>query len=502
MEKRNTPNSGNDKTDRMESRAAAPVEKTAREVNREISAELKRQKAADREKVIRRDVGTGINAMERAQRKHKGDIFAQLSSFFDNYVIKAGTGRKRVISARTSEIYKEDLFKMLEVLRELGRKPQNLSDIGQSHVIALIRYWGDKGYAPSTVQNFITVLRRFLTFIGKDKILPRGNDLTKWMKDHSIETNTRRSYIPTESKAWDEKGVDLFMVVSLIKEICPITAIQIEMQAAFGLRPKESIQINPRGADCGNFLRVVYGTKGGRPRDVQFDPDESVATWQRDVLERAKLRAMQNRKGTLSIDGLNIQESKRNFYYVCSKAGVTQKALGVTPHGLRHQYAARRYKQITGMNTPVSGMAPATINADTYQADLHARGEISEALGHFRPDITRAYVGSLPALAKNRKKNVGKWIALTEGDAAFQEALKEAGIEEAWLAGKAGQGVELNGHDSLRIIVRSKDRMPLSDNAEFQLNQKLSGLYIYKIDLSQHFAGGPPNDSLELHLHE
>ena len=101
MNERTTPDSGNDntpsgKSDRMENRAPAPVEKTARQINKEISAELKREKAADREKVIRRDVGTGINAMERAQKKHKGDIFGQLSSFFDNYVIKAGTGRKRV----------------------------------------------------------------------------------------------------------------------------------------------------------------------------------------------------------------------------------------------------------------------------------------------------------------------------------------------------------------------------------------------------------------------
>lgn len=333
------------------------------------------------------------------------------------------------------------MFKLLRQLKEQGRGVSNLREIGQPHAVALIRYWGEKGDSAGTIQNRITILRRFLGFIGRDKILPKGHELKAWLHKHGLETNITRSYIPTESKAWDEKGVDLFMVVSRMKEICPITAIQIEIQAAFGLRMKESMQLNPRGADCGNVLRVVHGTKGGLPRDVDFDPDDSIAIWQRDVLERAKLHAMQNRKGTLSIDGLTLQQSKRYFYYMCEKAGVTQKELGVTAHGLRHQYAARRYRQITGMDTPVSALGPDRIDEGVKQVDLQARVEISKSLGHFRPDITRAYVGSLPALAKNRKKNVDQWIALTEGDVAFREALQEAGIEEAWLAGKAGQGV-------------------------------------------------------------
>lgn len=413
-------------------------EKTARQINKEISEELKREKQEERAKVSKRDVGTGIGALERAERKYKGDIFGQLSFFFQNYLIKAGTGRTRYVSNRTGEIYRGELFKMLEALRDLGKKPAKLSELGQAHAIALMRRWSEQGLAISTIQNRISILRRFLTFIGKDKIIPKGDDLTNWIETHSIDLEVRRNYVPTESKAWNENGVDQFKVIEAMREICPITAIQLELQAAFGLRMKESLQLNPRGADFGNVLRVVYGTKGGLPRDVAFDQDQSICLWQRDVLERAKMLALQNRKGTVSLDGKSLKQSKWHFYNKLKKAGVTKKDLGVTAHGLRHEYAARRYKQITGMDTPVSSLAPSVIDEGARHADRIAREEISKDLGHFRSNITTAYVGSLPALVKNRKKNVDMWIALTEGNEEFLRVVKEAGIKSAWLAGKAG----------------------------------------------------------------
>ncbi|MDT7524399.1 hypothetical protein RAE21_18770 [Rhodoferax sp. TBRC 17198] len=119
-------------------KASQPVrEKTAREINREISQQLKEEKYREREKRTAR--GSGLGALERAEKKHKGDAVAQLAMFFGEYNIKAGTGRSRYISERTRDIYAEEMFKLLRQLKEQGRGVSNLRELGQPHAVALIR---------------------------------------------------------------------------------------------------------------------------------------------------------------------------------------------------------------------------------------------------------------------------------------------------------------------------------------------------------------------------
>ncbi len=72
------------------------------------------------------------------------------------------------------------------------------------------------------------------------------------------------------------------------------------------------------------------------------------------------------------------------------KAGVTREQLGVTAHGLRHQFAQEFHVELTDVQAPVRGgdacADPATLNA--------ALLEIARQLGHNRTAITCAYLGS------------------------------------------------------------------------------------------------------------
>ena len=72
------------------------------------------------------------------------------------------------------------------------------------------------------------------------------------------------------------------------------------------------------------------------------------------------------------------------------KAGVTKKALGVTAHGLRHQFAQDFHVELTDVQAPVRGgdacADPGILNAALF--------EIAHQLGHNRPAITCAYLGS------------------------------------------------------------------------------------------------------------
>jgi len=127
------------------------------------------------------------------------------------------------------------------------------------------------------------VLRRFLCFWGKAGVIPKGQTLKTLLNQEGMEVDQWRKMVSVESLAWSDKGVDLDATLKQVKNACPITAMQLEVQAAFGLRMAESLHLDPRAADYGDMLRIVHGTKGGLPRDIPFDEEHGTRAWQRDA---------------------------------------------------------------------------------------------------------------------------------------------------------------------------------------------------------------------------
>lgn len=74
-----------------------------------------------------------------------------------------------------------------------------------------------------------------------------------------------------------------------------------------------------------------------------------------------------------------------------AKLGLTKEGLGVTAHGLRHQYAQNRYVKLVGVITPIQGGDPALIDRDTH---IHACYDVMQHLGHSRVDVAASYYGS------------------------------------------------------------------------------------------------------------
>lgn len=473
---------------------------STREANRRIREEAKAQKL--RERAASRSAGAGLAVLARVQKRHPDNPKAQLAMFLSEFVIKAGTGRQRPVSERTNSCYSEGLMRMIDDLRSDRAAIRNLGELGKTHALRLIKFWIKQEQASSTIQNKISVLRRFLTFIGKEHAIPKGHELRAWLLQNGVEAPNWRQTVATESKAWDEHNVDLGTVLETLRKYSPITAIQLEMQAAFGLRMKESLQIVPNAADYGDMLRVMYGTKGGLPRDVPFEDDPAMREWQRDVLERAKLHSAANRKGTLSTPGKSLNQNKAHFYYQVRRVGINRADLGVTAHGLRHQYAARRYARLSGIAAPVSRDAPLTVTDVQRLADRHARRLVSRELGHFREDVTKAYIGSLPMLEKVRHQRMKDWMERTEENPEFQKVMRDAGIRLAWLGGHIAEGLELNANDKLRLIVRPANDRPLDTNGSFMLKQALLGMFARGVDLSEHFQDSSPDDSLEVILRQ
>lgn len=493
-----TPNNANLELDLGRAIDEQAVGQTTREINKRIREEAK--EVARHESKKSKSAGAGLSVLSRVQKRHPNNPKQQAAMFFGEFVITAGTGRMRPISARTSTTYSDGFMRMLDDLRDDNAQIRNLGELGKTHALRLISYWQKQGQSVGTIQNKISRLRRFLTFIGKPQVVPTGSALKELLEQKGISLPGQRRLIPTISKAWDESHVNVHTILGVLRQSSPICAIQLEMQAAFGLRIRESFCLNPKASDYGDTLRVMYGTKGGLPRDVPFDQDPHTRAWQRDVLERAKFYAAQNRKGVLAAPGKTLQQSKDLFHYQMRKVGICRAKLGVTAHGLRHQYAARRYEELSGMKAPVSAHAQTSYDESTLEADYAARAQVSVALGHFRPDVTKAYVGSIPLMSKHRQAHMQQWIDLTEKNQEFQTILAQADIHKAWLAGKVTQGHALTEHDELRLIVGPANGQPMHAVDHQQLTQQLAQLYARPIDLSEHYEENGKAQWVEIYL--
>jgi integrase len=228
--------------------------------------------------------------------------------------------------------------------------------------------------SPATVQNQMSIFRRFSAWIGKDGMVEGSN------KYVSPECCGRTS-INTIDRSWAAQGVDVEAKIAEIAQMDSRVRLQLELSMAFGLRAREAMQLCPHVADKGTYLEVTKGTKGGRPRVVQIKTPE-----QRVLLDRAKAFAS-SKTGSTSDPTKRLAQVKNHSYYVLRRCGVSRKA-GFTQHGLRHGYANQRYKALSGQDSPVQGG-----NMANKEDDAVARKQVAEELGHSRTDITNHYLG-------------------------------------------------------------------------------------------------------------
>jgi len=319
--------------------------------------------------------------------------------------------RNKEVSFNTRQARRQGLFRIFTLLRNLGFHvaPANL---GARHIEVLMAYWtarplaGDDSrcggtrlgwpktpYSAAYIQQQMSFLRAFSGWIKKDGLVKTAQ---RYVEDASL---IRRSYCATEDRGWKSHGVDVEAKVKEVRSIDRHVGVQLQMMMAFGLRRKEAVMFSPAAAEVPlhalpeahrsdakylAFLKVKRGTKGGRLRYAAVRTDE-----QREALVAAVLMA-HGPRGHIGRPGLSLKQSLDLFSNVVRQVGLTKRELGVTPHGLRHQFAGDLYFDITKVKAPVQDGEPlidAAAMKDAYR-------QVARQLGHNRPQISNAYLGS------------------------------------------------------------------------------------------------------------
>ena len=292
-------------------------------------------------------------------------------------VLKAHNGVRHngsVASFATQDKRADVLYAGFKTLLALGFRLDTVMSLRGKHIEALAKDWHARGFSASTLHNNLSIFRTFAEWIGKAGMV---RDIQHYLGSGV----TTRSSIAHEDNSWSRRGIDVAAKIDQVHQNDVRVALQLRLQLAFGLRAREAMQLRPHIADQGTYLSITHGTKGGRDRVEPIRTPQ-----QRELLDLAKTFCPTPSSSTSDAQ-CNLAQWKNHYYQVVRSCGITRED-GITSHGLRHQYANERYRELTGSDSPVRGGAP--VDRDTDRA---AREVIAEELGHSREGVTTHYLG-------------------------------------------------------------------------------------------------------------
>jgi len=279
----------------------------------------------------------------------------------------------------------------LKDLHHCGHFIQKLGSFGERHVRVLVQLWEKKGIAIGTIENRVAFLRTLTEWIGKFGMIKKTST-------YSIDPGSFiRTLITTDDKTWSGNGIDILDLIERVRLQDKIVALQLELMWAFGFRVEEAFLFAPvKGLNSALdklIIKIEKGTKGGRLR--LLDLDDVV---QLDVLFRAGDEATGDSRSMIPRT-YTLEGWRNHFYYILKKCGVRKDTanggLGITSHGLRHEFLNQLFEHITGMPSPVKGGAG--YDPENYMLALQI---IVERAGHSDKFKAGAYLSTPRMMAR------------------------------------------------------------------------------------------------------
>ena len=246
---------------------------------------------------------------------------------------------------------------------------QKLANISGKHLVAYVTYLQESGKSASTVKTDLAAIRFFHDLIPDAKYrLPRNDEL-------GVELERRR--FGGVDRVWSNTEFNR-MIGKAMGENRDDIACALYLARFAGLRIHEVCRIDTATAE--KALRdgeITIKGKGGKVRTVPIE-DERVNIGLRLMLDRTE------RGHKLFVpDGIPTDRAINNIqlFIIRHRDAIAEenRESHLTFHGLRHSYAAEKYKALVK-----GGMA-----------ELDAHFAVSRLLGHERADVTNIYLVSV-----------------------------------------------------------------------------------------------------------
>ncbi|KJV25373.1 integrase domain-containing protein [Pantoea sp. SM3] len=217
-----------------------------------------------------------------------------------------------------------------ERLATLNIQIRDVSHIKTKHIENYIRSRQDENISSRTLQNEMAALRSILSQGGRNVL---ANPAHEKLSNQALNIS-EASREGTKVAISDERLREIVITVS---EKDRGIALGIQLARYIGLRAEETVQSAKslktwrKNLEAGNNnVRVVFGSKGGRPRDASvFDKQKVV------VLLNEAIHYIEQNNGKL-IDKPTLHQALDRYHNVLRESGMT----GIyAPHSLRYAYS-------------------------------------------------------------------------------------------------------------------------------------------------------------------
>ena len=241
-----------------------------------------------------------------------------------------------------------------------------------------------KPLAISTAQNRLSTCNVVLKCL-------RGNQDVRIKPAESLQAKRQnvRTHPPKTSRNALHQGQDQLTAQGRAR-----IAVILGLCRELGLRVREAALLDCKKAlhqSASGQVSIERGTKGGRSKPTITSPSyvERLVPATRDIVDVLTIAAeIQGENKNLIPEGKKLSNFvaliRKHSKPVLNKYGIKNR------HELRAAYACERYEHLTGFSAPViAGRRQAS-----KEDDLKAREIIARELGHNRPDVLVAYIGS------------------------------------------------------------------------------------------------------------
>lgn len=446
-----------------------------RSVNRK--ERIKRAEEKRKERAAVRGTGKFKTLLTSVCQRKPNDVFGQLSVFFKEAgPIPARIGRARGTAAATNTTRGDTLFKVLEELRhEKSRMGiRNLTELGQAHVVALVRFWVNEGQSAAYIETKTSMLRGWFDLVGRPSTVPIHSEWKRILKEKGVDiTKLRRTKVAKVDLSWQARGICPEEVIEAVTADDEVVGTMLALEYVFGARVKESWRVCPYMADGGDRgLHLTDGTKGGRSRWVPVHPNPAIAAIQQDVLRKALAVAANHPRRMLYTPDLKLNQMRNRYYTVMRRHGITRKELGVTSHGLRHGFVHGMFEAMAGLPAPVLRAAPVQLYHQRRDVILQALSEISEATGHSRRDIVGAYGSTVEWITRQAESQLLAISHRIQESKIVHAKLLAAGAITTWIIGELGAGLPLrDGPIQLQVLRKEGVEPPWAETLAADLSR-------------------------------
>ena len=275
-------------------------------------------------------------------------------------------------SFRTKERYYEAVKRFCAFLAD-SYHLQKLENISGRHLTHYVLYLQESGKSASTIKTDLAAIRFFHDKMSRPRYqLPTNDDL-------AVELE-RRCFGGVD-RTWSTAEFNKMLGKALAADRYDfILALYLARYA--GLRIHECFRMDTAAAE--QALRenaVTVKGKGGKVRTVPINEQIAIAL-------RRQLTHTQRGHKLLVPDDMPTDQAihRLQLFIVAHRNSIQVKSdLPLTFHGLRHTFAAEKYKDLM----------------DKGMGALDAHFTVSRLLGHERADVTNVYLASLST--KNMK---------------------------------------------------------------------------------------------------